>query len=57
MALLWTGMVDDIGPLFAIEHVVMLPSMLLVMLLRREEYTGAARQNGRFKTRALPQSR
>jgi hypothetical protein len=55
IALLWTGLVDDIGTLFAIEHVVMLPSMLLVMLLRRDEYIGAARHNGRLKTQALPQ--
>jgi hypothetical protein len=34
------GLVTDIGTLLAIEHVVMLPSMLVAMLLRREEYTG-----------------
>jgi len=29
----------DVGTLLAIEHVVMLPSMLVAMLLRREEYS------------------
>jgi hypothetical protein len=38
-ALLWAGLLTDIGPLMTIEHVVMLPSMLAVMLLRREEYS------------------
>ncbi len=38
-ALLWAGFLADIGALMTIEHVVMLPSMLAVMLLRREEYS------------------
>jgi hypothetical protein len=42
IALLWGGLVEDIGALMAIEHVVMLPSMLVAMLLRREEYSGGA---------------
>jgi flagellar biosynthetic protein FliP len=50
IALLWGGIVEDIGGLLLIEHVVMLPSMLVAMLLRRDEYScgalhhGAARQ-------------
>ena len=32
---------SDIGTLLLIEHVAMLPSMLVAMLLRRDEYTGA----------------
>jgi len=40
LVVLWTGAVEDIGTLLGIEHVVMLPSMLVAMLLRREEYTG-----------------
>jgi len=40
LALLWTGAVTGIGTLLVIEHVVMLPSMLVAMLLRRDEYTG-----------------
>jgi hypothetical protein len=40
IALLWGGLVEDIGALMLIEHVVMLPSMLAAMLLRREEYSG-----------------
>ena len=39
IALLWSGLVGDIGTLLVIEHVVMLPSMLVAMLLRRDEYT------------------
>lgn len=40
IALLGVGLVTEIGTLLAIEHVVMLPSMLGAMLLQREEYTG-----------------
>ena len=56
IALLWSGLVEDIGTLFAIEHVVMLPAMLAVMLLRRDEYTGAVHPR-RFRTRAPLPSR
>jgi hypothetical protein len=42
IALLGVGLVDDIGTLLMIEHVVMLPSMLVAMLLRRGEYSHAA---------------
>jgi len=42
IAVLGVGLVDDIGTLLAIEHVVMLPSMLVAMLVRREEYSGGA---------------
>ena len=38
IGLLAAGVVTDIGSLLMIEHVVMLPSMLVAMLLRREEY-------------------
>jgi hypothetical protein len=38
-ALLWAGLLTDIGALMTIEHLVMLPSMLAVMLFRREEYS------------------
>jgi hypothetical protein len=41
IALLGSGMVEDIGALMTIQHVVMLPSMLVAMLLRRDEYSGA----------------
>ena len=41
IVLLGAGLVDDVGTLLAIEHVVMLPSMLVAMLLRREEYSHA----------------
>jgi flagellar biosynthetic protein FliP len=41
IALLGAGLVSDIGMLMTIEHVVMLPSMLIVMLLRRDQYSHA----------------
>jgi hypothetical protein len=41
LALLGAGIVEGAGPLMLIEHVVMLPSMLVAMLLRREEYSCA----------------
>jgi hypothetical protein len=37
-ALAWT---DDVGALLMIEHVVMLPAMLVAMLARRDEYMPA----------------
>jgi hypothetical protein len=47
IALLGAGLIADIGALLMIEHVVMLPSMLIAMLLRREEYShGAHRAAG-----------
>ncbi len=39
VALLGTGTVDDLDALLGIQHVAMLPAMLAVMLLRREEYS------------------
>jgi hypothetical protein len=42
IALLGGGLVTDIGTLLTIEHVVMLPSMLVAMLPRREEYSHGA---------------
>ena len=42
IALLGADLVDDVGALLMIEHVVMLPAMLVAMLLRRDEYSGAA---------------
>jgi hypothetical protein len=45
LALLWSGLLADLGALLIIEHVVMLPSMLVAMLLRRDEYTGAAHRH------------
>jgi hypothetical protein len=47
IALLGAGLVDDIGALLAIEHVVMVPSMLVAMLLRREEYSRAGHHDQR----------
>jgi hypothetical protein len=42
IALLAAGAVTDFGALMTLEHVVMFPSMLAVMLLRYDEYSGAA---------------
>jgi hypothetical protein len=40
IGLLWAGTVTDSGALLTIQHAAMLPAMLLVMLLRIDEYTG-----------------
>ena len=40
MALVWLGLVQNVGMLMVIEHVAMLASMLGAMLLRRDEYSG-----------------
>jgi flagellar biosynthetic protein FliP len=40
VALLAFGTVTDVGELLEIQHVVMFPAMLAVMLLRRSEYSG-----------------
>jgi hypothetical protein len=40
IGLLWGGVVEDATALMTIEHIVMLPSMLVAMLLRRTEYSG-----------------
>jgi hypothetical protein len=39
IALMAGGIIGDFMTLMSIEHVVMLPSMLVAMLLRRDEYT------------------
>ena len=39
IALLWGGLVVDVGTLLVIEHAAMLPSMLLAMLIRSDEYS------------------
>ena len=49
IGLLWSGAVEDTHALLMIQHIVMFPLMLLVMLLRRDEYT---RHPGRVVTRA-----
>ena len=42
IGLLAAGVITDVGELIVLEHIVMLPSMLAVMLLRREEYSSHA---------------
>ena len=42
VGLLAAGLVEDIGALMVIEHVAMLPSMLVAMLARRDEYSHSA---------------
>jgi hypothetical protein len=47
VGLLAVGAVGDLGDLLMIQHVAMFPSMLAVMLLRREEYShGVHRKPG-----------
>jgi hypothetical protein len=52
IALLWSGHIDDTGTLLEIQHVVMFPSMLVAMLLRRDEYTGALHDHSRHRVTA-----
>jgi hypothetical protein len=40
IGLLWAGTVDETDALLLIQHAGMFPSMLAVMLLRLDEYTG-----------------
>ncbi len=40
IALLAVGLIEDVGTLLLVQHVVMLPAMLAVMLLRRDQYSG-----------------
>jgi hypothetical protein len=40
IGLLWAGSVEDTDSLLLIQHAGMFPSMLAVMLLRLDEYTG-----------------
>jgi hypothetical protein len=47
LALLWSGLVGDLGTLLVIEHVAMFASMLAAMLLRLDEYTAAVHDHGR----------
>jgi hypothetical protein len=42
IGLLAAGLIDDVMVLMTIEHVAMLPSMLVAMLLRSDEYSGHA---------------
>ena len=46
IGLLGTGLVTDFGALMTIEHVAMLPAMLVAMLMRHEEYSHAHSQVG-----------
>jgi hypothetical protein len=40
VGLLWGGLVVETDTLLEVQHIAMLPSMLAVMLLRLDEYTG-----------------
>ena len=42
IALLATGIVSKTETLLSVQHIAMLPSMLVAMLVRRDEYTGGA---------------
>jgi hypothetical protein len=52
LALLWSGLVADLGTRLVIEHLAMLPSMLVAMLLRRDEYTGATHRHAQQQVAA-----
>ena len=52
LALLWSGLFGDLGTLLVIEHLAMLPSMLVAMLLRRDEYTGATHHHAQQRVAA-----
>jgi hypothetical protein len=52
IALLWSDLVGDVDTLLVIEHLVMLPSMLVAMLLRPDEYTGAVHHHGQEEVAA-----
>jgi flagellar biosynthetic protein FliP len=45
IGLLWAGTLE-LGAAMTLEHLVMLPSMLVAMLLRRDEYTGSHTVHG-----------
>jgi hypothetical protein len=51
VGLLVTGVIDDVDVLLGIQHMVMFPSMLAVMLLRRGEYSHGI---GHERSRATP---
>jgi hypothetical protein len=51
IALLASGVAEDIGAQLLVEHVVMLPAMLVAMLLRRDEYSGGHNHSGLSSTR------
>ena len=40
IGLLAAGLLTDFGALMTVEHLAMLPAMLVAMLMRREEYSG-----------------
>jgi flagellar biosynthetic protein FliP len=54
IALLGAGVVTDFDLLMMLEHVVMLPAMLVAMLFRVEEYTGHSAHVGRASLGVLP---
>jgi hypothetical protein len=49
IALLWAGLVEDVGVLLIVEHVAMVLSMLGAMLLRPAEYTGVVHRHRRLE--------
>jgi hypothetical protein len=53
IALLWGGLVEDIGALMIVEHVAMLLSMLAAMLLRSAAYTCDMPGHGRLEQRVI----
>ena len=56
IALLWAGTVKDTDALLYIQHIGMFGSMLAVMLLRLDEYTGHANDASQRSTSAVERS-
>ena len=50
LALLAAGVVTDADTLLAVEHTVMVPSMLVAMLLRRHEYSSHRHRQAQLAT-------
>jgi hypothetical protein len=52
VAFLAAGVVTDLGALLGIQHVVMLPAMLVAMVLRKDEYSHPHRSHAALASRA-----
>lgn len=52
IVLLWVGLVVGLGALLGLQHVAMLLGMLVVMVLRRDEYSSGVHGHGRQEVAA-----
>jgi hypothetical protein len=55
IALLWANVLDGGHAAMGVQHVIMFPAMLAVMLLRRDEYTGHATGSAELQDRHAAQ--